>query len=79
MVSYDIIKYIVKNRNISFKTDHVFTVVIIGGGTGGGPGPFTFFSGGVPNIRVYFYNVAAARMYLKLNKLTIQIKTQERA
>ena len=47
-----------------------------------GPWPPTFFLGGAlrgPNLRVYFYNIASACTYLKLNRFTIEIETQERA
>ena len=55
----------------------------IGGGTGGALIPH-FFSGaalGGPNLRVCFYNITFCMnvAYLKLNRPTFEIKTQERA
>ena len=37
-----------------------------------------FFQGGPGNLRVYCYYIACACMYLKLNRPTVETKTQER-
>ena len=52
-----------------------------GGGGGEGPGLPAFFQGGPggSKLRVYFQNNTSAWIYVKLNRSTIEIETQERA
>ena len=64
----------------NFRYDAMQSWVTEAVGPGKGPVPLTFFQKGLwggPNLRVFFYNNTSVRMYLKLNRPTIEIETRE--